>query len=55
MMEFFCLPLHPDWLWGPLSLLSDEYGGLFSWGVKHLGYEADHLPPSSAESSWCGA
>jgi len=26
---FFSLPLHPDWLWGPPSLLSNGYQGLF--------------------------
>jgi hypothetical protein len=24
--------LHPDWLWGPPSLLYNEYQRLFPWG-----------------------
>jgi len=27
--EFFSSPLHPDQLWGPLSLLSNGYRGFF--------------------------
>jgi hypothetical protein len=28
--EFFSLPLHPDWLWGPPSLLSNWHQGLLA-------------------------
>jgi len=42
--EFFSSPPHPDRFWGPPSLLSNGYQGLFPWGR-----EADHSPPSSAE------
>jgi len=65
--EFFSSTPCPDWLWGPLMLLSNGYCRLFPWGrgVKQLGHKADHLPPFSAKvkecvelhdtSSWCGA
>jgi hypothetical protein len=33
----------------PPSLLSNGYQGLFPWGVKRPGREADHSPPSSTE------
>jgi hypothetical protein len=47
--EFFSSPPRPDRFWGPPSLLSDGYQGLFLLGVKWPGRESDHSPPSSAE------
>jgi hypothetical protein len=32
-----------------VSLLSHRVPGLFPWGVKQQGLEADHSPPTSAE------
>jgi hypothetical protein len=46
--KFFSIPCRPDRLWGPHSLLSNGYRGLFP-RVKQLEREADHIPPSSAE------
>jgi hypothetical protein len=46
--RFFHFPLHPDWLWGPPTLLSNGYGGSFP-EVKIPGCTTNHSPPSSAE------
>jgi hypothetical protein len=53
--KFFPTLQHPDWLCGPPSLLSNGDWGLFTWGVKWLGHEADYSPPSSAEIKNVGA
>jgi len=42
-----------NWLWSPLSLLSNGYQGLFLWGVKQPGCEVDHSSPSSADVKEC--
>jgi hypothetical protein len=39
---------HPDWPWGPPSLLYNGYEVSFP-GVKSLGRGVDHPPPSGAE------
>jgi hypothetical protein len=47
--HFFSSPPRPDRLWGPPSLLSNGYQGLFSPGVNWLGNEAVYSPASSPE------
>jgi hypothetical protein len=38
---------------GPTHLVSNGYRGLFPWGVRQRGREADHTPPSSAQVKEC--
>jgi hypothetical protein len=48
--EFFYLPPHPDRLWGPPSLLSNGYQGLFPWAWSCRGVKVTthlHLVPKS--------
>jgi hypothetical protein len=47
--RIFSSPRHPDQIWGPPSLLSNEYGGGSFHGLKRPGREADHSSPTSAE------
>jgi hypothetical protein len=46
---FFSLPPRSERLWGPPSLLSNEYQELIPRGVKRPEREADHSPRSNAE------
>jgi hypothetical protein len=45
----------PDRLWGPPSLLSNRYQGVFSPRVIRQGREADHSSPANAEIKTRGA
>jgi hypothetical protein len=46
--RFFSTPQHPDQLWSPPSFLSKGHWRAPSMGIKWLGHEADHSPPSNA-------
>jgi hypothetical protein len=47
--RIFSFPRRPYRLWGPSSFLPNGYLGLFHWGVKRPGREADHSSVTSAE------
>jgi hypothetical protein len=47
--RIFTSPYHPGWLRSPPNLLSNGYRGAPSPGVKRLGCEADHSPPTSVK------
>jgi hypothetical protein len=49
--DIFSLPLHPDWLWGPSSHLSNGFRGI----LHRPGHEADRSTPSSAMLRMGGA
>jgi hypothetical protein len=51
---FFFVPPRPVRLWGSPSLLSKEYRGALSPGVKWLGPGVDHSPPSvtKVKNAW---
>jgi hypothetical protein len=44
----FSSPNHPDQLWGPINLLFSGFQRSFM-GIKWLGLDDDHSPPSSVE------
>jgi hypothetical protein len=48
--KFFYATQRTDWLWGPPSLLSNWFQGLFPGrGAKWQIHESDHSPTSVAE------
>jgi hypothetical protein len=52
--RFFCVPKCPHWLWGLSSFLFSGYWGAVFLTVKQLGFDANHLPPSSDEVKYDG-
>jgi hypothetical protein len=46
--RFLSYPKHPDQLWSPHSTVS-MVTGVLAFGVKRLGRDTDHSPPSSVE------
>jgi len=51
---FFSSTKHPDWLWGPPSLLFNGCWGSFCT-FKWQRHKGDHSPPSSAKLRILGA
>jgi hypothetical protein len=53
--KVFSIPQSSDKVWGPPSLLTNEYRRILSPEIKQPGSEARHSPPSSAEANNGGA
>jgi len=48
-MNDFFLPSHPEQLWGPYSLLSSGYWGLYPQRYSNQGVKLSIHPPSNAK------
>jgi hypothetical protein len=46
---FFSSTKHSDWLWGPSSLLFNEYWAFFVGRGRGKGARVNHSPASNAE------